>query len=97
MEYTGTRREQTFEAQVQELRKRIPRIDEFVDCADWEIGRDFKRFPIAFSTGTVDVRVWRSNSQDDADLPVIEIAYYYNSAAERSCFLQIREVPILDE
>jgi hypothetical protein len=93
MDYIEIVHEPNYDKQLEELRKRFSRIDEFEWCATWQVGRNYKLFPIAFSIESIHIHIWRSDEADLPDLPMIEIAYSYGLSDGLIHFLGIRSVP----
>lgn len=74
-----------------ELLEIYRRAAEIFECAEWSIGRDFRRYHQI--DNSINLYVWKSDDNWDINsLPVIEIAYYYDTEDGCVHFLGARNV-----
>ncbi len=93
MNLTELIHENNFERQRKMLSEKYPRIDEILECAEWQIGMDYERFHCVDSDESVDLYVWRSNDSDISEVPTVEVAYYYSRDDGCIYLLGVRVVP----
>lgn len=91
--FTELVHETNFTRQGDALITEFPRLHEVMECAEWQIGGSYTRFPLVRSNGPIMLYVWRSDDSDITEIPTIEVAYYYSADDGLIHLLGVRIVP----